>query len=253
MDHDHPVRPDDQLYGVSDMVSAHLTKTDEDSAEGLSDRLEKVAPITFADNSDRSSLFTTLSNSFRYFSIRHDLNMRPWEWTADSDNDQYFEFPPAFGPVGSKVLPFTAADPFRPQTRRLLFAEAIEGRGVQGQLPLSVNHILDVNRTDANATRRHSGICELHEADRAAFSPAHRTSTGLGAGRWWTGYGKCSRRFRLSSSGHRYPSFHHGPRLIGNSGRVVIGKLLARDIYVLLYTIGGAQWDGTSAIIDYTS
>ena len=27
MDHDHAVRPDDQLYSVSDMVSGHLTKT----------------------------------------------------------------------------------------------------------------------------------------------------------------------------------------------------------------------------------
>lgn len=254
IDHDHAVRPDDQLYSISDMVSAHLTKTDQDSAEGLSNRLENVAPVTFADNNlARSSLFTTLSNSFRYYSIRHDLNMRPWEWTADSDNDQYFEFPPAFGPIGSKVLPFTSADPFRPQTRRLLFAEATEGRGVQGQLPLSINHILDVNRTEQTPLEGTPEFTNYMKRTGLRFRPLTEHPLGSESD---------------GSSGQILETLTSIPNVVVGSPLPVFPprtqadrefwarrdrQLLARDIYVLLYTIGGAQWDSTNNVIfDYT-
>jgi len=250
MDFDHAVRPDDQLYGVGDMVSNHLTKTDQDSAEGLSNRLEQLAPVTFADNSARSSLFTTLSNSFRHYSIRHDLNMRPWEWSADSDNDQYFEFPPAFGPVGGKIVPFTAADPFRPQTRRLLFAEAVEGRGVQGQLPLSVNHILDVNRTVQTPLE---GTPEfLNYMKRTGLRFRQLTEHPLGSETDASGV--------LSQTLTTVPTVVVGSPLPVFPPRTGADRefwarrdrqLLARDIYVMLYTIGGAEWNGTQ-IKDYT-
>ena len=253
IDHDHAVRPDDQLYAISDMVSAHLTKTDQDSAEGLSNRLENVAPVTFADNNvARSSLFTTLSNSFRYYSIRHDLTMRPWEWSADSDNDQFLEFPPAFGPVGSKILPFTAADPFRAQTRRLLFAEATEGRGVQGQLPVSVNHILDVNRTEQTPREGTPEFLNYMKRTGLRFRPLTEHPLGSESD---------------GSSGQILETLTSIPTVIVGSPLPVFPprtqadrefwarrdrQLLARDVYVLLYTIGGAQWNGTNAIVDYT-
>jgi len=252
MDHDHAVRPDDQLYSVSDMVSGHLTKTDQDSAEGLSNRLENVAPITFADNSNRSSLFTTLSNSFRYFSLRHDLNMRPWEWTADSDGDNYLEFPPAFGPVGSKILPFTAADPFRPQTRRLLFAEAVEGRGVQGQLPLSVNHILDVNRSVQTPLEGTPEFVNYMKRTGLRFRPLTEHPLGSesdGSGGQLNATLTIVPNVVVLSPLPAFPPQTAGDREFwARRDR----QLLARDIYVLLYTIGGAQWNGTNAIIDYT-
>ena len=253
MDHDHAVRPEDQLYGVADLVRNHLTKTDQDSAEGLSNRLVQVAPITFADNSDRSSLFTTLSNSFRYTSIQHDLSMRPWEWSADSDNDQFFEFPPAFGPVGGKIVPFTAADPFRPQTRRLLFAEAVEGRGVQGQLPLSINHILDVNRTEQTPAEGTPEFLNYMKRTGLRFRPL--TEHPLGSESDGSGG-------QIMATLASVPTVTVGSPLPVFPPRTPAGRefwarrdrqLLARDIYVLLYTIGGAQWNGgTNAIWDYT-
>ena len=247
-DHDHALRPDDQLYAVSDMVSAHLTKTDEDSAEGLSDRLEKVAPITFADNSDRSSLFTTLSNSFRHYSIRHDLNMRPWEWTADSDNDQFLEFPPQFGAVGA----FAAGDPFRPQTRRLLFAEATEGRGVLGQLPLSVNHILDVNRTEATPLEGTPEFVNYMKRTGLRFRPLTEHPLGsesAGVGLIMENLTTVPTRVVGSPLPVFPPSTAGDREFWARRDR----QLLARDVYVLLYTIGGAEWDGlTSQIKNYT-
>ncbi|MEJ7593604.1 MAG: hypothetical protein WKF77_18860 [Planctomycetaceae bacterium] len=254
MDFDHAVRPDDQLYSVADTVAAHLTMTDKSSAEGLSNRLENLAPITFAgSNVDRSSLFTTLSNSFRYFSIQHDLNMRPWEWTADSDGDSFLEFPPAFGPVGTKIPPFTAADPFRPQTRRLLFAEATEGRGVQGQLPLSVNHILDVNRSVQTPLEGTPEFVNYMKRSGLRFRPLSEHPLGSesdGSGGQINATLTTVPNVVVGSPLPVFPPQAAGDREFwARRDR----QLLARDIYVLLYTIGGAQWDGTSAIFDYTS
>ncbi|MCA9012027.1 MAG: hypothetical protein KDB01_19880, partial [Planctomycetaceae bacterium] len=253
MDHDHALRPADQLYGVADLVSAHLTATDQNSAEGLSNRLENTAPVTFADSSDRSSLFTTLSSSFRYYSLQHDLNMRPWEWSADSDGDTFPEFPPAFGPTGSKVLPFTSEDPFRPQIRRLLFTEAQEGRGVLGQLPISVNHILDVNRSVETPLEGTPEFLNYMQRTGLRFRPV--TEHPLGSESDGSG-GQLRASLTVVPNvvaGSPLPPFP--PQSAGDREFWARRdrQLLARDIYVLLYTIGGAEWDsGTSQIKDYT-
>jgi hypothetical protein len=250
MDHDRAIRPDDQLFSISDLVSAHLTKTDEDNAKGVSDRLEKLAPLTFDDNSTRDEFFTTLSNSFRHFAISQDLMMRPWEWTADSDGDNFGEFPPRFGAVAE----FGPDDPFRPQVRRLLFTESMEGRGVLGQLPLSLNQIIDVNRTaqtplegtaEFQSSMRRSGLrfrsitehplsSELNSAGVAALESVTTIPT--------------------VTAGSALPTFPPQTLEDREFWARRDRQQLARDIYTLLYTIGGAEWDTTlTKVLDYTA
>ncbi len=92
---------------------------------------------------------------------------RAWEFSADADGadrdgdgfpdgDGFLEFPPAFGVAATNGRPYSATDPFRPQVRRMLSMESGEGRGLFGQMPLSPNHLLDVERnaqTPAEGTK----------------------------------------------------------------------------------------------------
>jgi hypothetical protein len=246
MDQDRALRPDDQLFGIQDLVSAHLTKTDKDTAKGLSDRLKSLAPEAFADNSDRSQMFTTLSNSFRHYAIAHDLTTRPWEWTADADNDNNLEFPPRFG----ANAPFAASDPFRPQVRRLLMVEANEQRQLLGQLPISVNHILDIDRTEVNPVDGTPEFFNRMQRAGLQFRPLteHPVGTETDAG---TLARDSVTVVPTVVSGTPLPPFP--PRNFADRefwARRDRQKL-ARDIYVLLYTIGGAEFTA-GQVIDYT-
>ena len=247
MDHDRALRPDDQLFGIPDLISAHLTQTDENNAEGLSDRLEKLAPFTFEDNSSRDEFFTTLSNSFRHFAMSFDPRMRPWEWSADSDVDGFGEFPPKFG----TVVPFGVNDPFRPQTRRLLFTETGEQRVVQGQLPLSLNHILDVNRTNETPLEGTPEFQRFMRRTGLRFRPVTEhplpTETDNSGTEARTGVTSIP----TVVSGTPLPVFPPQTAEDREFWARRDRQQLARDIYVLLYTIGGAQVSA-GKVLDYT-
>ena len=260
VDIDRAVRPDDQIFTPLDMISAHLTKTDEDNATGLSDRLENLAPFTFADNSSRAEFFTTLSNSFRHFSFGQDLASRPWEWTANSDNDAFLEFPPMFGygeAPANAVLPYSTFDPFRPQTRRLLLTEAMEGRGVPGQLPLSLNQVLDVVRTAQTPREGTPEFQRFMQRSGLRFRPLteHPISTEV------DGAGDTARDTvttiptvpsNLTTPLPTFPPQTFEDREFwARRDR----QQMARDLFVLLYTIGGAEFDNTvtpNRVRDYT-
>jgi len=185
---------------------------------------------------------------------------RIWEFNADTDGndangdgfadgDGFYEFPPKFGPATTITngLPYSGTDPFRPQVRRLLAMESGENRGLYGQMPISINHILDVernNQTPADGTPEF-----LYYMQRAGM------------------------RFRPLID---HPSADEGATVTGatvipttSAGSPVLfppttpeqrefwarrdRQKLARDIYVLLYTIGGARIDSTTnRIVDYT-
>ncbi|MEO2018587.1 MAG: hypothetical protein ABGZ53_29905, partial [Fuerstiella sp.] len=169
-DLERAVHPDDQIFRPSDLVPAHLASTDITSAQTtLSSRLSDLAPFAFANGSTISERFTTISNSLRTIIHRHDLGLnllndsgtsddgaRWWEWTTDYDGDGRGEFPPRFWDdtnssgvrdPGESIDAYSVTDPFRKVVRRLLTSEAGEARDLISQLPLSVNHILDVNRS----------------------------------------------------------------------------------------------------------
>ncbi|MEO1999050.1 MAG: hypothetical protein ABGZ17_27705, partial [Planctomycetaceae bacterium] len=278
-DLERAVHPDDQIFRPSDLVPAHLASTDIGSAQTtLSSRLSELAPFAFANGSTISDRFTTITNSLRTIIHRHDLGLnllndgggiddgpRWWEWTSDFDADGRGEFPPRFGPPGSKIPPYTttatstavppAADPFRQVVRRLLTSEAGEARDLISQLPLSVNHILDVNRSSDTPLETSPAFLEYmlrtgmrfrpltehpdaNETDAAGVTAAASVTT-VPMDNTPTGIEKALRTFPPKSFGDR--------EFWARRDR----QQLARDVYVLLYTLGGAQVTAGN-ITDYT-
>lgn len=190
-----------------------------------------------------------------------DVN-RAWEFSADTDGmgtgsggfpngDGFYEFPPSFldaaatTPLETKGLPYSSTDPFRPQVRRMLQLESGENRGLTGQMPLSPNHILDVER---NAQTPEEGTpAFLRYMQRAGM------------------------RFRpltdhpQASEGNNVLSLNNIPTWSSSTPVAFPPQTpaerefwarrdrqkLARDIYVLLYTTGGAATTGT-IIKNYT-
>ena len=263
-DPEYAQRQFDQVFSPGDLLELQMMPTDQPS--DISKRVSELAPFAFENISTNGvrEKFTTLSNSLRRFMLRHDLGTdmlpntaddgpRAWEFSADtdgsSDNNGYgqgdgkLEFPPAFGSGVATGKPFSATDPFRPQVRRLLSVEAGEGRELIGQLPLSLNHILDVERTAETPDELTQPVQFLRYMRR----------TGL--------------RFRPLTE---HPSATEGTTVLNATSvptydpaaRVVFPPVtpeqrefwarrdrqqLARDVYVLLYTIGGAQRDPSNA------
>ncbi|MEI7699569.1 MAG: hypothetical protein WCK86_07230 [Planctomycetia bacterium] len=270
-DANYAQRQFDQVFSAGDLLSLHLHP--DDKPEEMSERLSELAPFAFesiANNNVREK-FTTLSNSLRRFMLRHDLGEdmlpntvddgpRAWEFNADTDGPSdnngygtgdrssqdyangYGEFPPAYGNGVGNGKPFSPTDPFRPQVRRLLTVEAGEGRELIGQLPLSLNHILDVERSSETPDEQSQPIQFLRYMRRAGL------------------------RFRPLTE---HPSATEGTTVVGATSvptydpasHVVFPPVtpeqrefwarrdrqqLCRDVYVLLYTIGGAQRDSSN-------
>lgn len=259
-DPDFAVRPDDAIFSPADLVPAHLSATDVGSATtNLSTRLSNLGVEAFLPGSDISKRFTTLSHSLRTIVHQHDLGPnlvsnsggvddgpRWWEWNADTDGDGRGEFPPAFG--GTTFLTNLPSDPFRPVVRRLLRSEAGEARELISQLPLSINHLLDIDRAsqtesgnpppslltsglrfrrltehpDANEVDPDSGDTFAEIMNAANAVPLFGTTEGDTA----------MQNFPPRTLAHR--------EFWARRDR----QMMARDIYVLLYTLGGGEVSG---------
>ncbi len=270
----------DQIFSPSDMIELHLPASIV-TVDALSKRLSDLAPFALekAGTNLNRDKFTTLSNALRRFPMTHDLGSdlqfgttddgpRAWEHSADTDgadrNGDGFgdgdnpnsvapvsmgEFPPKFftdingdGILNSgdtDVQPYSVLDPFRPQVRRLLTHEVGESRNLVGQLPISLNHILDVERNARTPDESAQPIQFLRYMQRAGL------------------------RFRPLTE---HPSAAEGTSVLQMATVPKYDPLmpvafppttpeqrefwarrdrqkLCRDIFVLLYTIGGAQPD----------
>jgi hypothetical protein len=203
--------------------------------------------------------------------LKHDLGAdltstlddgpRAWEFSADTDGadkdgDGYGdgdhpnhlgEFPPQFGSTAAAGLPYSPTDPFRPQVRRLITVEAGENRKLIGQLPLSINHILDVERNAQTPDEQSQPVQFLRYMQRAGlrFRPltehpdASEGATVLQLGSVPT--------YNSATPVVFPPQSPEDREFWARRDR----QKLARDIYVLLYTIGGARPDGAN-IKNYT-
>ncbi|MCP4175927.1 MAG: hypothetical protein GY758_34730, partial [Fuerstiella sp.] len=270
-DIERAVHPDDQIFRPSDLVPAHLASTDIGSAQTtLSSRLSDLAPFAFANSSSISDRFTTLTNSLRTIIHRHDLGLnlvsdsgtgddgpRWWEWTTDFDGDGRGEFPPRFGPVGTKINAFANTDPFRKVVRRLLTSEAGESRDLISQLPLSVNHILDVNRSSETPPETSPAFLDYMLRTGMRLRPvtehpdANETdAAGATAAASVTSVPTIGTPEGTAALQTFPPRTFKDREFWARRDR----QKLARDIYVLLYTLGGGQTDGgtPARIIDYT-
>ncbi len=276
-DVDFATRMYDEIFGPQDLVAAHLAPGDlASSPDSITTRLADLAPFALenATNNNVRERFTTLTNSLRRFMVRHDLGPdlrlgtaddgpRAWEFSADSDGadrnndgfgdgDGILEFPPQFGGAipyrgyfDDGINPPTPGDPFRPQVRRLLMTEAGENRQLLGQLPLSINHILDVERNAQTPDEVANPALFLQYMQRAGM------------------------RFRNLVE---HPDANEGAAVLNASALPTWPVLfppttpeqrefwarrdrqkLARDVYVLLYTMGGGALPSGAGVVDYTT
>ena len=202
-----------------------------------------------------------------------DLTPRWWEFTADADGadsldasgspgtdgfpdgDGNFEFPPKFGNTLLLGKPYGPNDPFRPQVRRILTVEAGERQGIVGQLPLSINQLLDVDRspqTPAEGTKEFLYFMQrsgLKFRSLTEHPSAHVDADGNAA------------LDMVSADLPQYePAADPTDRLPTYPPQTIAARefwarrdrqQMARDIYVLLYTLGGARKSTTNNISDY--
>lgn len=255
-DADRTLRPEDAIFSTADMAPAHLVAADiTNSQTSLSTRLQNLDPFAFGTGSSIKERFTTLTNSLRYFPMPHHLGTdlqsgtaddgpRAWEWSADSDGDGRGEFPPQYG----TIQPYASTDPFRAVARRLLTTEAGDLATLLGQLPLSANHVLDVNRTsqtplESSATflsflqrsgMRFRSLTEHPDADETDSSSNTAATAVTSVPLTGTAAGDTARSTFPPRTFAQREFWARRDR-----------QQMARDIYVLLYTIGGAEISGT--------
>lgn len=175
-------------------------------------------------------------------------DLRAWEFNTDYDDDGLREFPPQFGPINrpvrnSPIPPYkdvpgtngalgllypTPQDPFRPEVRRLLEVEYGNRDQLRLQLRLSINGILEAVRNKATA-----GHPLQSPLESRPLTP-HATDTGVAA-------------VPVITPGNQLPPIPF-TAWNGSSEEEVQEfwarydrQRLARDIYVLLYTLCGGD------------
>ena len=273
-DQDLADRVRDGIASIGDLIALQWNESPTNqlanSRDPISQHLLQLAPHVFDLGSDNREMFTTYSNTLRYIAMQRSTTRRAWEYSADSDGadpdnngfpngDGNLEFPPRFGAVQI----FSALDPFRPQVRRLLTNEAGEQRDLVGALPLSINHLLDVDRTDETPANGTPAFLRYMQRSglrfRALTEHPHVSQTATTASEIVV---DAATAITLELPG---PS-DSDTNTVANEADVAFPpqtvaqqefwarrdrQQLARDVYVLLYTLGGAEQSGTS-IRDYS-
>lgn len=189
-------------------------------------------------------------DGFRAWLFNADISLFDSNDTGILEPNGRYEFPPRYGRVqvlssrefGVNANPLSARteadgtiseDPFRPQLRRLLRLEAGDGKATFGQLPLSINQHLDVERKPNQAADLIRGTLEYRPLTE---HPGARNADGTWANNVLT---------ETNITPCPYP-----PRDFNGDGEIVDEQeywarrdrqKMARDIYVLLYTLGGGH------------
>jgi hypothetical protein len=272
--------PTDEIFSVADSAALHLSRSDIVS-KGIHSRVQDLMPgninssDTSVDANDRRKRFTTSSWDRKQFNfprpsgvgadnapgeagIDDDRNgivddaselgwpaktdgtptddVRAWEFNVDLDNDRNYEFPPQFPTVpqvalanvwpryAEGVLPQIPQDPFRAQLRRILNIERGNRDELKLQFRLSVNGILDVVRTGNTGGHPVNSPLEYRP-----LTP-HTTDDTLTSGNLIE-RAEGEQLPRLSTTNPQNQEFW------ARYDR----QRLARDIYVMLYTLCGGQ------------
>lgn len=201
----------DFMYDANEMFGLHGANSDFSSA-ATGSRLRNLAPFNFALNNQAATIrsqYTTLSMDRFQFGTGLNGNRVAFEVNADTDNDTYLEFPPV-------TIDKTGTSPFeslRLAVRKQLTVEF--GADLSGSVhnnsgfKLNMNQIMDLDLTGAAYSRDltlHPTI-DPGAADLVAVPYANVGATPQTQEYW-------ARRDR---------------------------QWLARDIYVLLYILGGGN------------
>ncbi|MFN0198837.1 MAG: hypothetical protein ACKVT0_18980 [Planctomycetaceae bacterium] len=224
------VHATDETFSTSENYALHGSSNDT-SLTGFSSRLRELATFNLDANTRAAQIrqqLTTDSWDLKSFSkpwygvyATNDAR-RMWEFNADTDGDGYLEFPTDFG--GSAG---TTSDPFRTEVRNALTIEVGD--------PNPLNSLRKVQRRLSL-----NGLTELDSAGRLRIRPLTPHPSGLGNG---------------VVAGMATPPIR--PEDIQGAGYSIARQeylarydrqRLARDIYVMLYALGGGRDD-----INYTA
>lgn len=234
--------PSDDLFGPDEMRLLHLSNSDFNRATGGNSRLSRLAPFNFDTSVStfpttgglyegfRSAQrhrgkFTTLSWDRKQFNPPPYDADRAWEYNADADGDGRAEFPTAYNGLvyssgnGGSANP---VDPFRPLLRKLIEVEPGNREETRLQFRLSLNELL----TDVNGDPLPN------------FNPSQIPPELVVATRPLTNHNTAAVDGSAMGGPYAYPA----------SGAFSTAKaqewwarrdrqLMARDIYVLLYTM----------------
>lgn len=276
----------DSIFGSQDTVPLHINESDtvaNSAVDKLDPRLRKLAPYAFAKDSSIRDRFTTITNSLRRFMMRYDPNgPRAYEFSADSDGadttgdgipdgDGLVEFPPRFYSdvntdgdfdLGTDIpiQAYSAKDPFRPQVRRILTMEPGEGKTLVGQLPLSINHVLDVVRnqqTPAESSKEFRSYMQRAGLRFRSLTdhPDALDTEGMNTAN------KITSIYTLETTSDSDSNTVANESAVAFPPKTIQERefwarrdrqKLARDVFVLLYLTGGANPNGTK-FRDYSS
>jgi hypothetical protein len=230
----------DSVFNVDNMMELQATATDLNNVT-LKGRMRDLAPFNFKLSLQAELIrkqFTVLSHDRRNFGLgvmgsTSELNgaindsRRMWQFNADSDSDLSLEFPPQFVSVAGT----DPNEPFRQAVRALLFVEAPQVTSAPATYPGTLNQL----RLNLNKLLSHYDIVNgpVTSSNQIVGVPVYRSLTAH-------------------------------PTTLGNTPIVVATwnadnptgtpsandqeywarrdrQMLARDIYVLLYTLGGGD------------
>jgi hypothetical protein len=270
-------RPADDILSVSEAAGLHLAKTDIDKV-GVHSRVHHLMPgninpsDTSVEANERRRRFTPISWDRKQFSLpirsapgpdgqpgqagvddnRNGLvdeaqelgwpgsdDHRSWEFNVDSDQDGRFEFPPQFGVAAYSgqaqgALPQVPQDPFRAEVRRLLSVERGNQSELKLQFRLNLNQLVDVVRTGRNGGHPIHSALEfrpLTPHPNADLSP----SLALPAGN----------SVPVIAPGGQLPAINSTSVANQEFWARYDRQRMARDIYVLLYTLCGGDTSTT--------
>ncbi len=243
-------RPEDNQFGPDEMRALQMSFTDLVAATGGQTRLTQLAPFTFdatAGNYDNRtkqffrSKFTTASWDRKQFTLAQNSTLRPWEFTADADNDGKLEFPPRFGTTQPYSSTTPGADPFRPLLRRMMEIELNNFDRPQYALRLNLNQLLTGpagNPAPTFVTNQYPPNLQLNYRP---LTP-HPVQSSLGATAVST------------PSPATYPAGGNFTSLAQQEFWARRDRqLMCRDLYVLLYTMTFPHVDSSNAAMNPTA
>ncbi len=262
----------DHVFDVDEMQGLFLSDTDFSNV-GAASRLRDLLLGNFNYSNRRAQIrqrFTTISFDRKNFGVVPSPN-RPWEFNADVNNDGSYEFPPVFVPSAAKDANNTFSlgnatfangngftvysEPFRPELRGLLTVESRTSETLPfgtNQLTLRPQQKLNLNRylTSVGGYLEYRHLTP-HPADPGtAVIPTMIQIMGTDGYPGVKGTDDNSNGIvddlgELGASG----SDDLTPSNVGAFTSAAVQEfwarrdrqILARDVYVLLYTLGGGQ------------
>ena len=230
----------DRVFDSSEMAGLHLTNSDY-TLLNPSSRLRTLLSFNFEKNKQAAvirSQFTTESwDRMEFGMVRNSFSPRTFEFNDDTVTGK-LRFPPKFASAGD-AKPYGSLDPFRPEVRQWLTIEQdhthpIGSSDFLPQRRLDINRILDSNQNgNGTSFRNLTPHPEFTSADTGGTldTMVHVNIPTVGGG---VGHPAASH------SVYNFASISTN-KLVQEWWARYDRQRMARDIYVLLYTMGSGN------------